>query len=339
VSFWPLLKYAHNIAVRGQGAAEIILSEIAPIERIPDEITLSEGEVMMQQEELVIVRRAYAKQILAVIGLQDARLEFGFASVPRERFLGPGPWQTFRGPGLYTPTPSMDPVYLYTDALIGIVPERGINNGQPSLHAALLAAAMIGEGDHVVHIGAGTGYYTAIMATLAGATGTVTAIECDPDLATRARENLTSYPTIQVIPGNGSEALFPAANVIYVNAGVTHPAAVWLDGLAEGGRLILPLTTDASVRAAEGGMIDYARMARRGAVFLVERRGANFHARWICAAAYILAEGVRDSLAEQALAKAFESGDPKGVTRLYRTDDVPQDRCWLHGSGWCLAYE
>jgi protein-L-isoaspartate O-methyltransferase len=42
------------------------------------------------------------------------------------------------------------------------------------------------------------------------------------------------------------EAAFAAvpADVIYVNAGATRPADVWLDRLKEGGRLILPLTAD-----------------------------------------------------------------------------------------------
>jgi len=82
---------------------------------------------MDTQIELEIVRRTYAKQILAVAGVNDLRLENAYASIRREDFLGPGPWQAFRGPGVYTPTPSADPVYLYTDNLIGIVPERGIN--------------------------------------------------------------------------------------------------------------------------------------------------------------------------------------------------------------------
>jgi protein-L-isoaspartate(D-aspartate) O-methyltransferase len=43
-----------------------------------------------------------------------------------------------------------------------------------SYHARLLVAAAIQEGEHVVHVGAGTGYYTAIMAHLAGTTGRVT---------------------------------------------------------------------------------------------------------------------------------------------------------------------
>ena len=53
-----------------------------------------------------------------------------------------------RGGG-YRATPDPDPVYLYTDDVIGILPERNLNNGQPSLHAALIAAAAPQPGEHV----------------------------------------------------------------------------------------------------------------------------------------------------------------------------------------------
>jgi len=89
-----------------------------------------------------------------------------FATVRREDYLGPGPWQFFRWPNTYVPSPDADPVYLYTNDLIGIAPERQLNNGQPSLHAALIAKAMPREGEHVVHVGTGAGYYTAILAHL-----------------------------------------------------------------------------------------------------------------------------------------------------------------------------
>jgi len=86
----------------------------------------------------------------------------------------------------YVTTPDADPVYLYCDVLIAIVPERGLNNGMPSNHAPLIASAAIRSGEHVVHVGAGTGYYTAIMAHLAESGGRVTAVEFDSALAQRA---------------------------------------------------------------------------------------------------------------------------------------------------------
>jgi protein-L-isoaspartate(D-aspartate) O-methyltransferase len=118
-------------------------------------------KLMDKASEMSVVRRTYAKQILASVNVTDARMEQAFCDVKCEDFLGDGPWQIFRLHGGYVPTPDDDPIYLYTDCLVGIVPEKNVNNGQPSLHACLLAAAGPNEGDHVVHIGTGTGYYTA----------------------------------------------------------------------------------------------------------------------------------------------------------------------------------
>lgn len=292
---------------------------------------------MADEHELGVIRRAYAKQILAVAGVRDARLETAFAAVRREDYLGPGPWPMLRwsgGPERYADSPDADPTYLYTNDLVGIVPDRHINNGQPSLHAALMAAAEVREGDHVVHVGAGVGYYTAIMAHLAGVTGRVTAIEFDPTLAARAEANFATRANVRVIAGDGAKVPFDAADVIYVNAGATRPAETWLDRLAEGGRLILPLTTDKGFRTLDPGP-----MQRRGAVFAIERRGDAFLARWISAVAIFPCEGMRDPESEAALAEGFEKGGWDQVRRLHRGDDVAPERCWLRAPGWCLAYE
>ena len=123
---------------------------------------------MTPAEDLAILRRAYAKQVLAAANVSDARLEAAFATVKREDFLGPGPWPILRWMTQYVPTPDADPVHLYTNDLVGIVPEKRINNGQPSLHAILIHAAAPRSGEHAVHIGAGVGYYSAILAELVG---------------------------------------------------------------------------------------------------------------------------------------------------------------------------
>jgi protein-L-isoaspartate(D-aspartate) O-methyltransferase len=53
--------------------------------------------------------------------------------------------------------------------------------------------------EHVVHVGAGVGYYTAILAELVGAAGTVTAIEFDAELAARATANFARMPHVQAV--------------------------------------------------------------------------------------------------------------------------------------------
>lgn len=47
---------------------------------------------MDREQELAIVRRAYAKQIMVPFNAADSRVEAAFAVVRREAFLGPGPW-------------------------------------------------------------------------------------------------------------------------------------------------------------------------------------------------------------------------------------------------------
>src|SRR5712671_1278720 len=200
---------------------------------------------MDRQGELKIIRAAYARQILAAARIMDnTRLEAALSATRREDFLGAGPWLIVRWLRDYVTTPDADPVYLYTNDLVGIVPERRINNGQPSLHAHLIHHASPAVGEHVVHIGTGTGYYTAILAHLVGPSGRVTGIEYDASLAARARASLAPYANVTVIEGDGTQVSFDAADVIYVNAGCTQPAARWLDGLADGGRLIMPMTSD-----------------------------------------------------------------------------------------------
>ncbi|MBR0869740.1 methyltransferase domain-containing protein [Bradyrhizobium tropiciagri] len=290
---------------------------------------------MDPQAELRIIRAAYAKQILAAANVGSPRLAAALAAVPREDFVGEGPWLMLRwlSPD-YVPTPDADPVYLYTNDLVALVPERRLNNGQPSLHAYLMHHAAPAAGEHVVHVGTGTGYYTALVAHLAGPAGRVTGIEFDAELAARSRANLASYANVEIIQGDGTQVAFDPADVIYVNAGCTQPAARWLDGLADGGRLILPLTSDDGFKSG-----NLQRIARSGAVFLIRRDGPDYHASWISPVAIIPCDGGRNEASEKALAEAFARGAWEKVTRLYRNRDVPDERCWVRGDGWCLAYD
>jgi len=289
---------------------------------------------MDRAEELAVVRRAYAKQVLAEAQIDDPRLEAAYASVGREDFLGPGPWVFWRWLGGRVPTPSADPVYLYVDHVVQIIAERYLNNGQPSGHARWIASANIKEGHHVVHVGTGTGYYTAIMAHLVGPSGTVTGIEIDPGLAARSQANLSSLANVRVIEGDGAAMPFDDADVIYVNAGTTRPAEAWLDRLVEGGRLMLPLTSNKGFMNNDPPV----PIERRGAFFRIERRTPEFLAQWISPVAIIPCESCRDPGSEAALAAAFEHGGWERVTRLYRSNDLAEDRVWLSAPGWCMAY-
>jgi protein-L-isoaspartate(D-aspartate) O-methyltransferase len=121
------------------------------------------------------------------------------------------------------------------------------------------------------------------------------------------------------------------ADVIYVNAGASRPADPWLDALRDGGRMVLPLTV--SYTAEDG------RQMTRGALFLIERQAESFSARCKSTTFIYPCAGARDTASEAALAAAFEKGNVAKVTRLYRTNDIPEERCWLRAPGWSLAYD
>jgi protein-L-isoaspartate(D-aspartate) O-methyltransferase len=281
----------------------------------------------MTEAELAIVRRAYAKQIMLPLDAAHSRVEAAFAAVRREAFLGPGPWPiAYRNRRGYLRTPSGDPVYLYQDVFVGMIPERNLNNGNPSGHAMLIARADPRPGEHAVHIGAGLGYYTAILVHMVGDTGRVTAIEYDPGLAARLKANFAGLGNVRAVEGDGTKIDFDPADVIYANAGATRPVDLWLDRLRDGGRLILMLTMD-------------KERQRNGGFFRIERHGAEFLAKWLSPGDVFPCEGARDTESERALAAAFDKGGWERVTRLYRSGDVPEEQCWLKGPDWCLAYE
>lgn len=280
--------------------------------------------------DLISLRTTYAKQILAEAGVDDPRLEEAFATVKREDFVGPGPWQIMRFVGGYYTTPSNDPLYLYQDRLVALDASKGLNNGQPSFLVYLISLGAIQAGEHVVHIGSGVGYYTAMMAELAGPSGRVTAIEYEQDLAERAKTNLSGYDFATVIHGNGISVDLDPADVILVNAGASRPADTWLDALKPGGRLILPLTVTYEM--------DNGLTMTKGGIFLISRDGEReeYVASYKSPTQIYPCAGMREAESEAALVEAFEAGGMEKVTRLTRGSDVPDMDCWVKGPDWAL---
>jgi protein-L-isoaspartate(D-aspartate) O-methyltransferase len=272
--------------------------------------------------EVSAVRRAFARQLGVMAGTFVPRLEAAFAAVKREKFLGAGPWLILSMlRGTYLRTPDASPVHLYVDTAVSILKEKVLNNGQPSLYYRLLAETLVPEGARVVHVGAGTGYYTAVLGHLVGPAGTVTAIEYEPELAARARANLQDLPQVEVIQGDATQTPFAPADLILVSAGATHPVDHWLDGLKDGGQLVLPLTPDTGV----------------GIVMGIRRRGERFFATLLSPIFIYRCAGARDPQSASALAEALKRGGQNGVTRLYRGDPPALENIWLQGENWCLA--
>jgi len=185
------------------------------------------------------IRAFHARMMAAASNSRDERLERAFNTVRREAFMGPGPWQIVVN-RRYLETPNDDPAFLYQNVLIALDKTKGINNGEPFLHAAFLGAVSPMSGETVIQVGTGTGYYTALLSVLVAPGGHVHAIEIDEALASRSRENLVSFEDVSVICGDATSMELPDADVIYVNAGVVAPPISWLRALRPGGRIIMP---------------------------------------------------------------------------------------------------
>jgi protein-L-isoaspartate(D-aspartate) O-methyltransferase len=279
-------------------------------------------------ERLQAHRRLFADLITSSAGIpqSNSRLADALACVPREHFLGPGPWKIFTASGLVE-TPSDDPAFLYQDVVVSLAAGRGINNGQPLLHAVCLAALNPMEGETIIHIGAGTGYYTALLSKLAGPTGSVIAYEIEQDLAERAAVNLADFSNVTVRHRSGSQGPLPASDAIYVNAGVSAPPNVWLDAVRPNGRLLFPLAPTEGPRATAGA----------GAMlFLTRASPDDFHARFVCPAMFIPCVVERDEVTALKLSAAFKRGDYRNVRSL-RRNSPPDESSWCAGNGWWLS--
>ncbi len=266
-------------------------------------------------------RLFFAKLIAANAGIAPgSEIEAALASIPRERFVGPPPWKIFTRSG-YVESPADDPALLYQDLVVSLGGEGPFNNGQPTLHAFCLAAMELKKGDRVVHVGAGTGYYTTLLAKLVGETGTVDAYEVEQEFVRRAVRNLAEFPNVAVHARSGAERPLPDCDVLYVNAGATGPLDVWLDVLRPGGRLLFPMTP------SEGA----------GAMLLItKQRDEAFTARFLLQVQFVACIGARDETVEQKLSEAFRNGGWAKVKVLHRNDS-PDESCWFTGNGWWLS--
>jgi protein-L-isoaspartate(D-aspartate) O-methyltransferase len=265
-------------------------------------------------------RSFFAKLVTANAGIgPGSELEAALASTPREDFVGPPPWKIFTRSG-YVESPADDPALLYQDVVVSLGGEGPFNNGQPTLHAFCIATLDPKKGERIVHVGAGTGYYTTLLAKLVGESGVVDAYEIEPQFAERAAKNLAGFPYVRVHNRSGAEGPLPECDVLYVNAGATGPLDVWLDALRQRGRLLFPMTS------ADG----------TGGMLLITKEDGGFAARFLLQVQFVPCIGARDEATGQRLSDAFRNSGWAKVKSL-RRDNAVDDSCWFAGDGWWLS--
>ena len=277
--------------------------------------------------DITEMRRAYAEILRTTADLQLESVVNAFSVVPRERFVGEGPWmiaQPLDPTYPYRTTHDTKLEHIYRDVAIAIDPVRQLNNGQPSAHARWIEAAAPSVGESVLHIGCGLGYYTAILAEMVSLSGRVVAHEVDGDLAARAQVLLQDWPQIDVVQGDASN-VSNHFDVIYVNAGATHARSEWLAAMTTGARILLPLTV-------------HLPMFPHGVGFVLraERRGVQWPARVVSPVGIFDCVGARDEAVGQQLRKLLSPDLSKKIQWLCVAAHEQGNACLLHSEGFCL---
>lgn len=163
--------------------------------------------------------------------LSDERVAEAFASVPRHLFL---------------PGPPLKEVYtnraFITKTLEGIPVS---SSSEPAIMAIMLQQLELAPGQRVLEIGAGTGYNAALLSHLVGRRGHVTTIDIDREIARQARTHLRSAGCgrVRVLAADGGFGHQEGApyDRIIATASCWQIPQPWVDQLAQGGILVLPL--------------------------------------------------------------------------------------------------
>ena len=283
----------------------------------------------MTEDDIAAARRWFAEELRHVARVRSPAVVRAFATVPREHFAGPGPWRLLSPWYLrdYWTTEDADPRHLYHDVLVAIDEARRLNNGQPSLWAFLYDQLDLAAGEHVVHVGIGTGYYSAILADIVGRDGAVTAVEIDAALAARARTNLASLAAGQCrrsgrlrVPAGAAGRCHhrqcrrdASVGRVAGRAGrAQRPAAGAVDRCGPGRRVSAdhaPARTRASLRRAQCLPRRHHRLHRRSRSRKLRKIGRG---------------------------TAKVGFEPSGAS-LRRPPDEPDETCWLAGDGWWLS--
>jgi protein-L-isoaspartate(D-aspartate) O-methyltransferase len=286
---------------------------------------------MMTIEEC---REFYSREVKFAANLTTPGLLEAFAKVPRDKFLGPGPWQLGSAEGRALSAAGMmqlsyvtvdDPRDVYHNVVVSLDRAKDINNGQPSALGRWIDAMALKSGGHAYHLGCGVGYYTAIMAEVVGPSGSVVGLELQPELAERARENLANYANVRIEAGDGAAFDPGPCDAMLVNCGVTHPQTMWLERLREGGRLVVPFTMAINATIGQGVMTKIMRL------------GGAYSTELVTMLAIYSGGSLRDAALEPQVLKGLTTGGLLKLKSVRRDAHEVGETCVVHGREVCLS--
>jgi protein-L-isoaspartate(D-aspartate) O-methyltransferase len=157
--------------------------------------------------------------------ITDRRIIRAMLDVARERFC-----------------PASSSATAYMDLDVKVAPTRYLTATR--VLAKLIQGLDLSESDHVLHVGAATGYTSAILARLAAK---VTALEVDAGLAATLAQNVTEFDLKTVTPVTGPLRSGHAAGAPYdailVDGAVADVPHALLEQLRDGGRLVAVVGT------------------------------------------------------------------------------------------------
>ena len=278
-------------------------------------------------------RRFFAEEIQIVANIRTQAIVDALATVPREAFLPPGPWTIRSATDMQSgprQTPGADPHFVSHNVAVAIEADRMLFNGAPGLLAAAIDALEPTPGDRALHVGAGTGYYSAILGAVVGPAGRVLALEVDEALAARARDTLTFAPQVEVRASNGTAPFDETFDIALVNAGLTHVPTHVLEAMQPGGRLVVPITATMPAMGNIG----------KGLLIRVVNSGEDrWPVRVITFVAISSAVGLRDESLNAAIGQALARHPFPAIKSLRRDRHDAEASCWCHAPGACLSLE
>ncbi len=178
------------------------------------------------------MRRAMVDSQLRTNNVTDPAIIAAFETVAREDFV-----------------PASRQSLAYVDVPLPLGGARSLN--APLVTALLLSEARLSSVDHVLLIGAATGYAAAIGARLAGS---IVAVEESSELMAHAQSQLANNDRITLVSAPLNEGCAAAApyDVIIIEGAIEQTNQTIVDQLREGGRLVSGLSDNGVTRLVSG---------------------------------------------------------------------------------------